>query len=118
MNRIKCFDIVDMVLQDATLQFSPVWMENTEKKNVLKEYCNALDKICEEFNGEAFEVEVDENDMTISIKMFCYEMTIESKRHLFYELVRRSKLLDFEYDQEDDNMSIRFVFPSIWSKAY
>ena len=37
MEVIKCFDIVEMVLAEATNQFSPIWVENPEKKKILKQ---------------------------------------------------------------------------------
>lgn len=118
MEVIKCFDIVDMVLAEATNQFSPIWVENPEKKKILKQYCDVLDRVCDDFSGDSFEVEIDDIKMTISIKMFCSEITIESKSHPLFEIIKRAKSVTFAYEPEDNNMSLELVFPSIWEKAY
>lgn len=118
MEIIKCFDIVDMVLSEASSQFSPIWVEDREKKEILKQYCGVLDQVCDDFGGDSFDVEVDDTKMTIAIKMFCSEMTIESKKHPLFELIKRAKSVAFAYEPESKNMSVRLVFPSIWKKAY
>lgn len=116
--QLKCFDIAEMVIDEATKQFSPIWIEDEEKKKIFKQYCDTLDSISEEFDGEAFEVDVDDVKMTISVKFFCSEFTIEDESHPFYALAKRALSMSFMYEKEDRNMSVKFVFPSIWEKAY
>lgn len=115
---IRCFDIAEMVLDEATEQFSPIWVVDEEKKGALKQYCDALDILSEEFNGQAFEVDVDEVKMTISIKMFCDEIEVCDETHLLYKLGKVAKSMSFSYSKEDDTMAVEFVFPSIWKKSY
>lgn len=116
--QLKCFDIAEMVIDEATNQFSPIWIVNDDKKGIFKQYCDVLDSISEEFDGEAFEVDVDDVKMTISVKFFCSEFTIENESHPFYALAKRALSMSFAYEKEDRNMSVEFVFPSIWDKAY
>lgn len=116
--QLKCFDIAEMVIGEAAKQFSPIWIVDEEKKEIFKQYCDVLDSISEEFDGEAFEIDVDDVRMTISVKLFCRELTIEDKSHPFYALAKRALSMSFEYEKEDRNMSVEFVFPSIWNKAY
>jgi hypothetical protein len=116
--QLKCFDIAEMVIDEATKQFFPIWIVNEEKKETFKQYCEALDSISDEFYGEAFDVDVDDAKMAISIKLFCSEFTIEDKSHPFYALAKKSLSMSFAYEKEDRNMSVEFVFPSIWDKAY
>lgn len=113
---IKCFDVVEMVTEEASRQFSPLFRENAERKSILKEYCAALDEMAEDFNGEAFEVSVDDIEMTISIKLACSDILIQSKEHPFYELVKRSARFNISHG-DGDNLAVEFVFPSIWEKA-
>ena len=115
---IKCVDIVGMIVDEATKRFSPIMIEDSEKKETLNQYCNVIDNLIEEFDGDSIEVNVDEINMTISIKMFCDEITIETKSHPFYELIKRSLSVNFSYERKDNNMSVEFVFPSIWKKAW
>lgn len=116
MAAIKCFDVVEMVVEEASRQFTPLFRENAERKGVLKEYCAAIDELAEDFNGESFEVSVDDIKMTISIKLECPDILIQSKEHPFYELVKRSTELHVSHG-DGDNLAVEFVFPSIWEKA-
>lgn len=116
--QLKCFDIAEMVIDEATRQFFPIWIVNEEKKEVFRQYCDVLDSISKEFDGEAFEIDVDDIKMTISIKLYCNEFTIENKSHPFYELAKRALSMSFGYEKEDRNMSVEFIFPSIWDKSY
>ena len=59
MALVNCFDVVEMVTEEATSRFAPLFRENREAKNVLHQYCEVLDALAQEFNGESFEVEVD-----------------------------------------------------------
>lgn len=114
--KVKCFDIVSMVTEEATSQFAPLWKVNTEKQKVLEQYCEALDELAEEFDGESFEVDVDDIKMTIAITMECEDMTIESSSHKFYALAQRAIALQF-FASDDDLLGVRFTFPSIWDKV-
>lgn len=42
---IKCFDVVGMVVDEASEQFKPLWRVNDEKLDILHEYCDAIDGI-------------------------------------------------------------------------
>ena len=96
----------------------PRCFERTERqKNILHQYCDTLDSIAQEFNGESFEVEVDEINMTIGIKLECPDIVIQSEEHRFYALVARALAVKFSHG-EGDNVAIEFVFPSIWEKTF
>ena len=113
--RVNCFDVVSMVVDEATRQFEPLWEVNEEKHKILEQYCSALDELAEEFDGESFEVDVDDIKMTISITMECADMTIKSSSHKFYALVQRASALQF-FVSEEGLLGVRFIFPSIWDK--
>ena len=113
---IKCFDVVSMVVNEATKQFDPLWEVDSQKYEILKQYCKAIDKLSDEFKGEYFDVEVDDIAMTISIKLGCQDMVIDSKNHIYYELIQRSILFGFSTTTEG-LLSINFTFPSIWEKS-
>ncbi len=113
---MKCFDIVSMVTKEATSQFAPLWKVNAEKQKILGQYCEVLDELAEEFNGESFEVDVDDIKMTIAITMECEDMTFESSSHNFYVLAQRAITLQF-FASEDGLLGVKFTFPSIWDKV-
>lgn len=115
-NFVKCFDIVSMVVEEATNRFSPLWEINKERYDILRQYCDVLDSLVTEFNGESFEVEVDDINMTIAITMECNEITIESKNHMYYSLAQRTTSFGFSVS-DDGLLCAKFVFPSIWEKV-
>lgn len=116
MARINCFDVVKIVTEEATSRFAPLFRENREAKNILHQYCEVLDALAQEFDGESFEVEVDEIQMTIGIKLECPDIVIQSDKHRFYALARRALEIRFSHG-ENDTVAVEFVFPSIWEKT-
>lgn len=116
MSFIKCFDIASMVIDDATERFRPSMRLNHERVGIFKQYCSALDELSNEFEGESFEVEVNEITMEITVSLECDEVVIESSNHVFYELVKRAVKYGFR-TSEEGNLIIKFVFPSLWDKA-
>lgn len=116
MSFIKCFDAASMVIEDATERFKPLWCIDDEKLNVLKQYCDAIDLLSKEFDGESFEIEVDEITMEISIALECGEIVIESDNHILYDLAKRAVKYGFSPSTKD-TLLIKFIFPSIWNKA-
>ena len=116
MSFVNCFDVVSIVVEEATSQFAPLWKLNNESNRVLEQYCSVIDSLSEEFGGESFDVTVDDIEMTITIVMECEDITIESKTHKFYSLAQRCKSLGFSVS-EDGNLNVKFVFPSVWTKV-
>lgn len=116
MGIIKCFDAAAMVIEDATERFKPSMSLNTKKLDVFKQYCDIIDDLAEEFEGESFEVEVDEITMEVTVALECGEVIIESSDHMFYELIKRTNRYIFT-QSEEGNLVIKFVFPPLWGKA-
>jgi len=113
---VKCFDVVSMAVGEASAQFAPSWKVDSEKYQILKQYCTAIDALSSEFDGESFEVEVDDAQMTIGIKMSCPGMLIKNKTHVYYSLAQRA--ISFGFSAADNgNVAVEFVFPSVWEKA-
>lgn len=114
-NVIKCFDVVSMVVDEAATRFAPLWKINEEKYRILEQYCNVLDSLAEEFDGESFDVEVDEIAMTITITMECAEITILSQNHKYYSLAQNTVAFGFSVSEEG-LLCAKFTFPSVWDK--
>jgi len=114
---MNCYDdVAGIVIDEASKRFSPLWEINPENLNIFKNYCDAIDSISKEFDGESFEVEVDEITMEITIVLECFEVLIHTKKHLFYELIKRSVRFGFS-TSEDGNLLVKFVFPSLWDRV-
>lgn len=115
-NFVECFYAVSMVTDEATAQFSPFWKENRESKKILAQHCRAIDSLSDEFGGKAFDVEVDDIKMTVTVRLECDDMTLKSKTHKYYDLVKRSVSFGFSTSKSGD-LVVEFVFPSIWERA-
>lgn len=113
---VKCFDVVSQVAEEATAQFSPLWEIDKEKYQILKQYCEVIDSLALEFDGESFDIEVDDIAMTFSIKLECVDMTIKSKTHRYYDLIQRADSFGFSATK-NGNLVVEFVFPSVWRKT-
>ena len=113
---IKCYDVAEAVLEEAGRQFSPLFTENAEKKAEIKSYCEVIDDLSEEFDGESFEVEVDDIKMKIHIRLECPDVVIESEDHDLYRLAGLAESMIFSHS-DDGNLVIDFVFPGIWDKV-
>lgn len=116
MSFAKCFDVVSMVVDEATNQFSPLWVVDKEKYEILKQYCSTIDSLADEYDGESIDVEVNEIDMTVSIILECADVTVQNDNHIFYELVKRACSLGFSVS-ENGNLNVKFIFPSVWNKV-
>ena len=116
MSFVKCFDVANMVIEDASERFKPLWRINTERLGILEEYCNAIDALSREYGGESFEVEVDEITMEVTVALECDEIVIENYHHVLYELVKRTVRYGFAVS-EDGNLLVKFVFPGLWDKS-
>lgn len=113
---IKCYDVLEPVLNETTERFGAVWKQNEAYTKILQQYCSAIDGFLEEFNAYGVSAEVCEEDLTIHITMESDDMVIENKKHLFYQIMVRSIAVRFR-PSEDNNLEVEFVFPSIWEKA-
>ena len=116
MSFVKCFDIANMVIEDANDRFNPLWKINTERLDIFKSYCEAIDTLAKEFNGESYEIEVDEISMEVSIALECEEIIIETDNHILYELAKRAVRYGFSAS-DDGNLIVKLVFPCLWDKA-
>lgn len=114
MKLVKCFDVVSMVVDEATEEFGGFfWKLNQESYDILKQYCDVIDSLSDEFGGIAYDVSVDDITHMISITLECDEIVIINKKHRFYDLAERSELLKFSISK-NGNLNVGFVFPSVW----
>lgn len=116
MSFVKCYDVATMVIEDANERFNPLWKINTERLNIFKQYCDAIDALSKEFNGKSFEVEVDEITMDVTVALECDEIIIERDNHPIYELAKRTVRYGFSVSEEG-NLIVKFVFPGLWDKC-
>ena len=112
---VNCFDVVSMVVEEATSQFAPIFKLDNNRYKTLEQYCYVFDSLAEEFGGESFEIDIDDIAMTIAITMECEDITIVSPTHKFFSLAQRAKSIGFHVN--DGKLGIKLVFPSVWVKT-
>ena len=116
MERMTCYDAAEMVLDEATQRFAPLFRENRENKLILRQYCDALDLLAEEFDGVSFEIDVDEITMEITLTMECGEIELSSAKHRLFQLAALSKKFSIRHG-EGDTLALAFTFSPIWERA-
>lgn len=116
MGFIKCFDVVEMVTTEATKQFGRLFAESDEKKKWLKECCEKIDIIAEQFGGVSYEAEVDDERMNIIVSLVCGEFETDKSSTVFYGVMQDAKKVIFK-PCNDGEIQINFIFDGIWDKA-
>lgn len=89
---MECFDVVEMVLDEANKQFAPLWKEDVEKKEELRQWCSKIDAFAKVTDAAGYEVEVD--DLTLKI---------------YVEVI---------WEKENNEAKLGFVFPSVWKHFF
>lgn len=117
MGFIKCFDVVEMVTDEATKQFGRLFTESNEGKQWLKEYCKKVDTIAEQFNGVSYEVDVDDETMDITISLVCGEFETDKTSTAFHEVMQGAKKVAFK-SGDSGEIQIDFILSGIWNKAF
>lgn len=114
MKFINSFDVAEMVIEEATKQFGPLWSLNAENFDIFKQYCFAIDSFIEEIESNGIEISVDDTVMTISVVVFCKNATL-LKSSKFFLLAERASRISVSLDENND-LKFEFVFPSLWDK--
>ena len=114
MKFMNSFDVAEMVIEEATKQFSPLWSLNAENFDIFKQYCFAIDYFIEEIESNGIEISVDEIRMTVSVVVFCKNATL-LKNSKFFLLAERTLHVSVSLDENND-LKFEFVFPSLWDK--
>lgn len=115
MQVIKCYDAVSEVLDEASSQFAPSWVEDTEKRNALKLACELIDTYVESFGIIAISTDVDVIEHNISITIECDSIDIEAKDK-FLDLMKGTIGVLISIS-EHNLLDITLDFPTIWVSA-
>lgn len=116
-SHVKCFDVVKMVTDEATSQFKPIFNVVPEREKILKSYCEVIDQLAEQFNGVAFEAEVDDETMDIAVSLICEEFVVDAQSGANLQRVAdKAKYMGFRA-ADDERIQMSFVFGSIWCSS-
>ena len=117
MSFVKCFDVVKMVVDEATEQFAPLWKVNDEKLSALKDKCADIDSLILDFGGEEMEVDVDNSKLTISICISCCEGIIVEGGIVFQRVVTDALSVSFANSDNSDGVNVTIIFHGVWDKV-
>lgn len=116
MGFVKCYDVAEMVIDEATEQFGFMLKQDRERLRELKECCDIIDTIAERFGGVSYEVEVDDETTDITVSLVCGEFEVDMMTDDFNGLTCKAKKLSFKPCGEEQ-IQIDFVFCGIWVKV-
>ena len=112
MKYFNYFNIVKLVTDEASNQFSPLFSENSLKQSRLKSQCDCINKIANQYNGISCEIEIDSITMEIRI------MLTLADKHLALSSINCPQPVKSEiYLNEDNLICLDFLVPGIWSKS-
>ena len=99
MKYFNCFNIVKLVTDEASKQFSPLFSENSLKLSRLKSQCDYINKIANQYNGISCEIEIDSITMEIRI------MLTLADKHLDLSSINCPQPVKSEIYLNEDNLT-------------
>lgn len=105
MESVRCYDVVKMVLDEATEQFGSLMRENEEERTMI------------EIGGISYEAGVDDKTLEIIVSLVCEEFETDAVSSGFCELFNHTKKIKFS-SENDEMIKIEFIFEGIWQKAF
>lgn len=112
---VSTYDIVEMVIDEATEQFKNSWVIPKNKKHSLKKDCELIDRLVKEFDCESAEVDIDDGTLKLKISIVCPDMILEYGRtHPFFSLIQHTE--SFSFSAFGDSIRVNFVFAGLWEK--
>jgi hypothetical protein len=114
MSFTKCFDVAEMVIEEATKRLSPCWDLNAESFDIFKQYCEAIDSLVKEGDAEALTVSVDELKMRVAVTLSCNGLVFKED-NILMQLTKRA--INVQVAPDNDMLEVTFIFPSLWERA-
>ena len=110
---VSTYDIVEMVIDEATEQFGNRWVIPKAKKKNLKTDCDLIDRLVSEFDCESAEADIDDETMKLKVSVVCPDMVLEYGRtHPFFTLIQHAE--SFSFSAVEDSLKVDFVFAGLW----
>lgn len=117
MESVRCYDVVKMVLDEATEQFGSLMRENEEERTMIENCCSIIDELSVKFGGVSYEAGVEDKTLEIIISLVCEEFETDAVSSGFCELFNHTKKIKFS-SENDEMIKIEFIFEGIWQKAF
>ena len=114
---VSTYDIVEMVIDEATEQFGNRWVIPKAKKKNLKTDCDLIDRLVSEFDCESAEADIDDETLKLKVSVVCPDMVLEYGRiHPFFTLIQHAE--SFSFSAVEDSLKVDFVFAGLWESKY
>lgn len=110
---MKIFDIVDAVITNIDDVRNGLKKIDSEKFDILREYCDVIDTILSDYDGSKSSVSVDPdtNYVTISIEVVVFSANRFNQS--YFDIIERSISLTVS-NANNGNVEMEFVFPSVF----
>ena len=113
MKTISTYDIVEMVVDEATDQSNGLWIISESNKDKMRNSCNLIDQLISEFDCESAEADVNDETLKLKISIVCPDMIFEHGRtHLFFDLIQNVE--SFSFSAVEDSLKADFIFAGLW----
>lgn len=114
MERFKCYDVAESVIDEATKQFYGM-KADPKRKEIVKALCGKIDSFIDAVEADSFSVTVNQTTTEISFCISCPEFEIESNEHpLFAILMYPGTFFARKSEDSEDNVELEFAVPGIW----
>ena len=114
---IDIVDIVNEVVEIGTDEFAPVYKLSEKSKDILFQYCKAIESLFDENDVKSFTAEADEDDMTIKLSFECSYFRVDNSQKLKAAKLFQRMLSFKAVRLEDELMEITFTFPPLWERT-
>lgn len=113
MSFVNTYDIVEMVIDEATEQFRNGWIVSKTNRKKIQKDCILIDRLIAEFNCESAEANIDDETMKLKVSVVCPDIVLEYGRtHPFFSIIQHAEL--FSFSAVEDSLKIDFVFAGLW----
>ena len=110
-----CSEVTQLLIDEATKQFSPLWIVDNDKYHNLCRLCKSLDLHLEKWGVEAYEVEVDDITMEIKITLECKNQISCILESMIYFAINHNEKYVSRINEDNLN-ELKFAFPGIWKR--
>lgn len=117
MSKVKCFDVLMMVLERMKDEKNCAFEPDACKIALLENECAALDRLADQSDATGFEVDVDEDSgkVTISLDVAFSLAVVRSDRSLLQLFEENTKSFSINKTDVQDIIRLTFVFESLWA---
>ncbi len=113
MLNTRTFDMLKIILDEATERFSGQFVEGEIEKKQLEKTCALIDTFAEINEASSLDIAVDDDTKEITISIVCNPFEFVDSSDPFIQIINKAK--EFSFSAPDyDHLTVDFVFDSIW----